>query len=106
MKRPEKAHKGDPLGTPAKGDLLSHCPALWEFLTCDKFDDGTIRERSTLTFFCDGPAAKLCLTDRAADRIAFAAADTLDAALILLNEQIECGTLLWRDSDGTRRRRR
>jgi hypothetical protein len=105
MKRPEKAKKGESIGEPAKGELLCHCPALWEHLTCDKWDDGTIRERSTLSFFCDAQAAKLCLSDRATDRIAFVAAESLDAALLMLNEQLDNGTLLWRESD-TRRRRR
>jgi hypothetical protein len=71
-------------------------PALWEYLSCDKWEDGTVRETATLLFFVDQERLSVCLTDRSGDRVAFNSGTTWGGLLAELEANLEDDSLEWR----------
>lgn len=61
---------------------------LIEHLRDSAWEDGTHRERSTLTVFVEDGKVKVCLNDRNSNSSLFRAADTLLEALQSLNEAL------------------
>lgn len=97
VKRPDSSvTDGTSLGVPSDPSFQKNHPLLFEYLTTDTWDDGTVRERSTLLIFCEGQAFKLCLLDRALARKAFVTAQTLLDALRAVEKGLANGSLDWR----------
>lgn len=58
-----------PVGSPGRSGcddkfLSKDCPLLCAFLTDDKYDDGTKRERSTISIFVEDGKVKAALNDK------------------------------------------
>lgn len=68
VSRPSKGAPASQLGAVVDTQLQARCPALWEYLTCDRWEDGKPRQVSTLLVFCEDGVWKACLNDRAAAR--------------------------------------
>ena len=81
----------------ASGQLAA-LPALFEYLSGDRYPDGSPRERSTMTVFCEDAVVKLCLSDRDQGRTLWRSARTLEDALLALEGAIQDGTADWRRS--------
>lgn len=66
--QPDQAAKPE---EPPDSSFLEAYPALWEYLTVGKWEDGTPRQRSTITFFYEDGLWKACLNDRDGSRSLF-----------------------------------
>lgn len=85
-----------PVGSNGTVDLPTcRCPflqeageAVVEHLRDSSWEDGSTRERSTLTVFVEDGKVKVCLNDRNSNSSLFRAADTLLEALQSLNEAL------------------
>lgn len=69
-------------------DVRVKWPHVWDYLALSAYDDGTARQRATVTLFVDQDGPKACLNDRDLGRtlwrsgISFVALlDSLEAAL-------------------------
>lgn len=71
-------------------------PCLHEWLTLDKWEDGTDRAPSTLMLFLDDCKPKGCLSDREEGKVAFVAAWTFTDVLTALEEGLLADSLDWR----------
>lgn len=71
-------------------------PALWEYLTLRSYDDGSPRQAATLLVFVEDGTWKACLSDREAQRSAWAAAGTFQGVLAALEASLATGTVQWR----------
>lgn len=56
-------------------------PLLLEYLTHDKYDDGTKRETSVLILACDGGTWRICLTDKDNQRTMWKTASSVQEGL-------------------------
>jgi len=81
------------MGDDALGKQL---PMLVEYLTSQRWDDGTARETSTLLIFHDDGMWKGVLNDRALARAGWASGGTLEALLHLFERLLSEERLEWR----------
>lgn len=79
----------------SKGDKEKY-EALLEMMTETRYEDGTERKTSTITLFCDQDGLKACLSDRDANRTAWATAESFAALLATLERGIREDRLEWR----------
>jgi len=77
-------------------DFLSAFPALGEFMSDTRWEDGSPRETGTLLFFVEGGDVKACLMDRASSRRVFVTATTFRGLLELLEMGLRDDRLDWR----------
>jgi len=106
VKKPDSSvPNGTELTTPIVGAIFASHSAIWEMMTCDKWDDGTPRERATLLVLCDGGILKLWLNDRALSRAAWISGDSLEAAMEALDHGIAEDSLPWRPQASTKRKK-
>lgn len=73
-------------------------PALLEFLTLTVYPDGSVREPSSLIVLIEGGRFKVCLNDRGEGRTLWRTGDTLEDALLSLEEPLQLGEADWRTS--------
>lgn len=78
-------------GTWAKG-----LPALSEFLSEARWDDGSPRVTGSITLFCDDGVWKLCLSDKDAGRVAFVSAGTPTEVFAAADKALQSSSLDWR----------
>jgi len=71
-------------------------PALAEFMSMDRWDDGTAREPTTLLLFASDGRLKACVNDKACNRVAFITGVDLQEVLRLIECGLETNTLDWR----------
>lgn len=95
----------DPRATPAKGDIYCHRQHVWELMTDSFWDDGSPRDRASILLFMEGSVAKLWVNDKAMGREAWVTAESHDAALDTLEEQLATESVQWRMSDPKKRRK-
>lgn len=76
--------------------LESIYPVLWEFLTEELWEDGARRELPTMLFFREAGMWKVCLSDKALDRVVFVAGHTPDDVIETLSVRLETDSLEWR----------
>lgn len=81
--------------------LAAMCPALVEFLTECRTEDGVPRITSTVGVSCEDGYWKVCLTDRAqqggkVDYKLWKSGNTLEEAFRLLDKDLQDGTAEWR----------
>jgi len=99
MKKPVGSGSGT-AARPAAGRLFTSMSGLYDLLTDDLWDDGSERALATLLLFRDGPQWKVCLSDKATDRVAFQSGATPEEAICSLGVAIEEGRVDWRLSSG------
>lgn len=80
-------------------DFEKKYPALWEYLTVTKFDDGTERQTSTLLVFSDGDEFRGCLNDRQEERSCWAVGVSFMGLIVALEERLASGTAEWRTNN-------
>lgn len=73
-------------------------PALWEYLSLERWEDGELRETSTLLLFVVEGRWRACLNDRAHGRSCWRSGDTLEALLVSLEDALASGLAEWRRS--------
>lgn len=81
-------------------------PALHEYLTLTRHDDGQERQTATLLVFCEGGMFKVCLSDRDTSQTLWAAAETFVEALEALEACLQSPNPQWRTSAGKRQPRK
>lgn len=97
MKKPVRASSEPTTRVPMPDEefVLSY-PVLTTFLCDSAYDDGSLRERSTLTVFVEDGSIKVALNDRAEARSLYVAAQTLPEALELLERGVNADQPPWR----------
>jgi len=106
--RKEQAPKG-PGGAQGKvvppEDIVSRFPALWEYLSLDRWEDGKKREVSSLTLFWGDGRLKAALNDKANGRVLFSAGTSLSDLLVSLEAALVSGDAEWKVSAAGRPRK-
>lgn len=101
----KKYREGKPVGSVSKAaadDVVGEGrPVLAQFLTEKLWDDGTPRQTSTLTLFCEDGTIKGSLNDRDTGRVLWASARDLGGLLDVMEELLNVENTPWRE--GTKR---
>jgi len=92
-----KAKTVGPASACADTALAKSHPALFEFLTCTKNDDGSVRKVSTVTFYFDQGQFKCFLNDKDSMKSLCVVAPTMNALWIALEASITSADPGWRD---------
>jgi len=71
-------------------------PALAEFLSLSRWEDGEARETGSVTVFVDAGMWKACLSDKDGKRVAFLSARTPEGLFEALEEGLQADRLDWR----------
>lgn len=103
MKRPDynPGDNGMSVSTP-DAQMLKAWPNLCTYLTDAKWDDGSDRELPTLIFFASDGGWKLCLSDKALERTAWAFGTGLSECLSCMEKGLATGKIEWRRASSTR----
>lgn len=97
LKKVTGAHDGTVAGGPVLPcSFFENLPAVWEHLTLGQYEDGSPRQRSSLTVFFEDGLIKVCLSDRDQERTAWSSSDELVDAMRGLEQAIVQGTVQWR----------
>ena len=104
----KKSEFGGPGGT-GRGLGISHAcrtdfPALVEFMTCEKWDDGSPRKTGSITIFLDTGTLKGCLADRDGDWVSFLTAQGFTELLGALDAGLQAKSLDWRRANPGRKK--
>jgi len=83
-------------GGPVSDSLSTRLPALWEYLTLHRWEDGRDRRTSTLLLFVDQGSVKVCLNDRDAEASLWVAGRGLEEVLEALETTLRSGSGEWR----------
>lgn len=75
-------------------------PLVCEYLTADRYEDGSARRTSTITIFAEGRGFKGSLNDRDLDRVAFASSTEIEGLLALFEAKLKESSLDWRVNGG------
>jgi len=73
--------------------------ALFEYLTVEAWEDGSVRVTSTLTVFCEHGLFKGCINDRDGSRTLWATAGSFQGLLDALEVKLKDPTAEWRPYD-------
>jgi len=76
--------------------LPRRSPTLHQFLSDERWDDGSARVPGTLLLFCECGRYKACLNDRDGGRSVFVSADAVEAILDALEAGLQDDSLPWR----------
>jgi hypothetical protein len=89
------------------GGVFVKCPVLVEYLSAGAYEDGTVRQTSTITIFVEGRGVKLALNDREVRRGLYVQGDTLEDALRALERHVSSERPDWRrwPDDAQRKRK-
>lgn len=102
LKRPRPAE--GPSLRMIDGDVVStRWPTVVEFLCRTQWEDGTARAPGSVTLFLEAGGAKVCVSDKDADRIAFVTGRTWGEALDAAEAGLEADSLDWRASRARRK---
>lgn len=86
------------------GEWAKKHPALWEFLTCEEYPDGSPRERSMLCLFVENGVFKGALQDRDQQQSLWASGDALESVLEALEAKVASGDdCEWRAMGGVKK---
>lgn len=98
MKKPTEKAKGKQpaMGVCPDKRMMDKCPRVVEYLTTCRWDDGTPRERSTITLFVEEGKVKAALNDREMKRSLYVSSDTLEDVLGALEEGLADEGADWR----------
>lgn len=83
-------------GSVGGSSWASQLPALSEFLVATQWSDGESRLPGSLTLFTDAGQWKICLSDKALNRIAFVSAIGPQEALEAAERGLMADSLDWR----------
>jgi predicted RNase H-like HicB family nuclease len=80
-------------------------PAVTEYLTSVRWDDGELRTPATILLVVNDGRWNVCLNDREHSRSTWATGDTPDEALTALEGALQSGRESWRTSNGFKQRK-
>jgi hypothetical protein len=80
-------------------------PAIHEYLSLDRHDDGKKRETATMLVLCDSGMLKAWFNDRDNQRAAWVGATNLEGLFLALEDGLQCDTLEWRPSKAAFKKR-
>jgi len=80
--------------------LVRRAPTLYQWLSDDRWDDGSQRATSTLLLFVEDGCLKGCLNDREGGRSVFVTADSVESLLDELEAGLSQDSLAWRAKPG------
>jgi len=105
MKKPveSKSKKADGNPVCPDADFAKKYPTISAHLTDTRWDDGSSRERSTLTLFVEDGQMKMALNDREASRSLYVASRTLQEGLEGLEAHLAEGRAEWRAWKGRKK---
>lgn len=87
-------------GTMSEKETLSDWPTLWptlvDYLTQEAWEDGSVRQTSTLLLFREEGCWKACLNDRAMERTAWCSGRSPEGLLQGLEDSLLTGSAEWR----------
>jgi len=86
------------------GPWAKRYPAIWEYLTADRWEDGAVRQTSTLQLFGDRGSLKVALKDRENGVICFLSGRDPEEALEALEMALRNGTAEWREDSYKKRK--
>lgn len=86
------------------GRFAMQYPAIWEYLSCDRWEDGKARQTSTLQLFGDRGSVKAALKDREAGSICFLSGRNVEEALEALEGALRAGTAEWKEDKWKKRK--
>jgi len=86
--------------------LFKPFPELWDFLTTSTLPDGASRQTGRLSVSCESGVLKLSLTDDFTGQYACLSGKRLDDLLAEVELRLADGSLPWRASNFTGRKRR
>lgn len=92
----EKAVRHQKALDSAAEEWVQTYPALWEYLSLEVHDDGTVRERSMLMCLVEDGLFKACLQDRDQGQSLWVSGTALPGALAALEAHLAAGTGEWR----------
>lgn len=96
VRKPDTANGGDSGAAPClDGEFASSFPLVCEYLTQRRYDDGTERELSSLTFFYED-TPKVSLADKDARRSVYVSGADWYEALKTLERALRAGAIEWR----------
>lgn len=94
LSRPDDAQKVPVI--PNDDWLIANCPLLIDYLTNVKYDDGSVRELSTLNIFIQDGLFKVAVNDRDAEASLYASGETLQLALAAAESRLNANVPDWR----------
>lgn len=101
ISRPNRTGADGGSGGPlAGGDAATLFPTLWEWLSCEQFDDGSARVTATVLVFVEGGMCKLCFNDRDGHRKAWITGKSPSEAFQALEASLAADRLEWRPDQG------
>lgn len=86
--------------------LLASYPNVLEYMSASRYDDGALRQTSTMVLCVDQGALKACLNDRDRARSLWASGASLEDVLRDLEEDLSSGTGAWRSYAGGKKPRK
>jgi len=84
------------LGDFADVEFQAVYPALFEFISLTRWDDGTVRAPGSITVFSEDGRLKACINDKDGLRVAFVAADSVRCLALAIDGGLLDGSLDWR----------
>jgi len=90
---------------PPTNSVFESNPAVFEFLTAERWDDGTQRKCGTITLFWQEGRWKCWVNDKDSNRSACVTATSVEDLLTTVESGLMSGSLDWRQArpSGTRR---
>lgn len=86
--------------------MLDKLEAVREYLTSEKYPDGSSRERSTIMLFVETGVVKVCLTDRDQSRQMWRAGQSLEECLQELEDALQSNVQDWRAQNYSGKKKR
>jgi hypothetical protein len=96
QKQSSAPENGAPVASVVDIKFEKDYPALWEFLTLDRWEDGSQRVPGTFLAFREDGRWKGCLNDRDASRSTFITSATFAGLLTDCEDGLADGTHEWR----------
>jgi len=100
IKRAQSPSGGSPRPGPGSvpAAFVALYPALWDYLSEDRFDDGKRREVATVTLFVVDGGFRACINDKANHRVGFVSGATLEGLLASLEANLATDEMDWRSA--------
>jgi len=96
--------KRDPSELFRDDKFFAAMPTLWEFLTLEGWEDGTVRETGTVFVFVEDDRWKCCLNDRDSGHVGFISADSWQGLWKACEKHLADQTVDWRLSRQARQK--
>jgi len=96
MRRPDADGKSsDGIKGLAEDPFFEGRDPIWDYLTSEQYDDGTPREKSTLSLMVNKDGFRLALNDADNRRGLYTQGRSVDECMMLMSEALADGTARW-----------